>query len=91
MPTRGIIEILGKHGRRPVKAPLSEDVAQGMAQVPVQLGIRASGEVRSVKFVASEAMPAPLAICLRERLVHWRFEDVQLSSDIHLFATFALR
>jgi len=61
------------------------------AQVPVQLGIRVSGEVRNVKFVAAESIPAPLAICLRERLVHWRFDDVQLSSDIQLFATFALR
>ena len=52
---------------------------------------RLSGEVRTVKFVAAESIPAPLAICLRERLAHWRFDDVHLSSDIQLFATFALR
>lgn len=57
----------------------------------MQLGIRASGEVRTVRFVGGESIPAPLSICLREHLAHWRFDDVRLSSDIQLFATFALR
>jgi hypothetical protein len=29
--------------------------------------------------------------CLRERLLRWRFDDLELSSEVDLFATFALR
>jgi hypothetical protein len=61
------------------------------SQVPVQFAIRASGEVRTVRLVAPETLPPPLATCLHERLLHWRFDDVHLSSDIHLVAAFALR
>ena len=61
------------------------------SQVPIKLGIRSSGEVRTVRLMAAESTPPQLATCLHERLLRWRFDDVHLSSDIHLFATFALR
>jgi len=61
------------------------------SQVPVQLAIRASGEVRRVRLVAPESVPPTLATCLHERLLHWRFDDVHLASDIHLVTAFALR
>jgi hypothetical protein len=61
------------------------------SQVPVRLRVRASGEVRSVQFAAGESLPPELASCLRERLLRWRFDDLQLTSEVDLFATFALR
>jgi hypothetical protein len=61
------------------------------SQVPVRLRVPASGEVRSVQFAAGESLPPQLASCLRERLLRWRFDDLQLTSDVDLFATFALR
>jgi hypothetical protein len=61
------------------------------SQVPVQLAIRASGEVRTVRLLGVESIPAPLATCLHQRLLHWRFDDVHLKSDIHLVTAFALR
>jgi hypothetical protein len=61
------------------------------SQVPVQMAIRASGEVRNVRVMSREAVPSTLATCLHERLLRWRFDDVHLSSDIHLFTAFALR
>ena len=60
-------------------------------QVPVRLRVPSSGEIRSVQLLASESLPPELAGCLRERLLHWRFDDLQLASDVDLFITFALR
>jgi hypothetical protein len=57
----------------------------------VRLRVPASGEVRSVQFAAGESLPPQLASCLRERLLRWRFDDLQLTSEVDLFATFALR
>jgi hypothetical protein len=61
------------------------------SQVPVRLRVPPSGEVRSVQFAASEPLPPELVSCLRERLLRWRFDDLQLTSGVDLFATFALR
>jgi hypothetical protein len=61
------------------------------SQVPVRLRVPASGEVRSVQLGGPEPLPAALAGCLREKLLLWRFDDLHLSSDVDLFATFALR
>jgi len=61
------------------------------SQVPVRLRVPASGEVRSVQFAGSEPLPPALSGCLREKLLAWRFDDLHLSSDVELFATFALR
>jgi len=60
-------------------------------QVPVRLRVPASGEVRSVQLGGPEPLPAALAGCLREKLLLWRFDDLHLSADVDLFATFALR
>jgi hypothetical protein len=59
--------------------------------VPVRLRVPASGEVRSVQLGGPEPLPAALSACLREKLLLWRFDDLLLSSDVDLFATFALR
>jgi hypothetical protein len=59
--------------------------------VPTRLRVPASGEVRSVQFATGESLPPQLASCLRERLLRWRFDDLQLTSEVDLFATFALR
>jgi len=61
------------------------------SQVPVRLRVPASGEVRSVQLGGPEPLPAALSGCLREKLLLWRFDDLHLSSDVDLFATFALR
>jgi hypothetical protein len=61
------------------------------SQVPVRLRVPPSGEVHSVQFAASEPLPPELVSCLRERLLRWRFDDLQLTSGVELFATFALR
>lgn len=61
------------------------------SQVPVRLRVPASGEVRSVQLGGPEPLPAALSACLREKLLLWRFDDLHLSSDVDLFATFALR
>jgi hypothetical protein len=53
--------------------------------------VRASGEVRSAQLTAGESLPPQLASCLRERLLRWRFDDLELSSEVDLFAAFALR
>jgi hypothetical protein len=61
------------------------------SQVPVRLRVPASGEVRSVQFAGAEPLPPALSGCLREKLLLWRFDDLHLSSDVDLFATFAVR
>ena len=61
------------------------------SQIPVRLRVPASGEVRSVQLGGPEPLPAALSGCLREKLLLWRFDDLRLSSDVDLFATFALR
>ncbi|MFL5309857.1 MAG: hypothetical protein ACJ79H_05315 [Myxococcales bacterium] len=61
------------------------------SQVPVRLRVPTSGEVRSVQLGGPEPLPAALAGCLREKLLLWRFDDLHLSVDVDLFATFALR
>jgi len=61
------------------------------SQVPVRLHVPSSGEVRSVQFAGVEPLPPQLSVCLREKLLLWRFDDLHLSSDVDLFATFALR
>ena len=57
----------------------------------MRLRVPASGEVRSVQLGGPEPLPASLSGCLREKLLLWRFDDLHLSSDVDLFATFALR
>jgi len=61
------------------------------SQIPVRLRVPASGEVRSVQLGGPEPLPAALAGCLREKLLLGRFDDLHLSADVDLFATFALR
>jgi len=61
------------------------------SQVPVRLRVPASGQVRSVQLGGPDPLPPALSSCLREKLLLWRFDDLQLSSDVDLFATFALR
>jgi hypothetical protein len=61
------------------------------SQIPVRLRVPASGEVRSVQLGGPEPLPPDLSGCLREKLLLWRFDDLHLSSDVDLFATFALR
>jgi len=61
------------------------------SQIPVRLRVPASGEVRSVQLGGPEPLPAALSGCLREKLLLWRFDDLHLSSDVDVFATFALR
>jgi hypothetical protein len=47
--------------------------------------------VRAVQFGGPEPLPPNLSGCLREKLLLWRFDDLRLTSDVELFATFALR
>ena len=61
------------------------------SQIPVRLRVPASGEVRSVQLGGPEPLPAALSGCLRAKLLLWRFDDLHLSSDVDVFATFALR
>ena len=75
--------------------PAAEDYRRALEidpdLLPVRLRVPASGEVRSVQLGGPEPLPAALSGCLREKLLLWRFDDLHLSSDVDVFATFALR
>jgi hypothetical protein len=58
--------------------------------VATRIRVTQAGKTRSVAFNSSPALPAPLASCLRERILAWDFAEVQLRSDVELLASFAL-
>ncbi|MBF5042084.1 hypothetical protein FGE12_06730 [Aggregicoccus sp. 17bor-14] len=59
-------------------------------RVATRLRIAQAGKTRSVAFTSTPALPAPLATCLRERILQWDFAEVQLRSDVELLASFTL-
>ena len=63
------------------------DAAQ--LSVPVRLHVTRAGAVKALEFTG--AGPPPLvAQCLRKVATGWNFQDVELPSDVELFATLAL-
>jgi hypothetical protein len=63
------------------------DAAQ--LRVPVRLHVVRTGAVKSVEF-SGEAPPRQLGDCVRRVASSWNFQDVELPSDVELFATLAL-
>ena len=59
-------------------------------KVATRIRITQAGKTRSVGFSSSPALPAPLATCLRERILKWDFTEVKLRSDVELLVSFAL-
>ena len=58
-------------------------------RVPVRLHVLKTGAVKSVEF--SGAAPSrQLGDCVRRVATGWNFQDVELPSDVELFATLAL-
>jgi hypothetical protein len=57
--------------------------------VPVRLHLARTGAVKALEFTGGG--PPPLvAQCLRKVATGWSFRDVELPSDVELFATLAL-
>jgi hypothetical protein len=57
--------------------------------VPVRLHVVRTGAVKALEFTG--AGPPPLvAQCLRKVATGWNFREVELPSDVELFATLAL-
>jgi len=60
-------------------------------QIPVRLRLAAAGVPKTVDLSPPDPIPSTLADCLRERMLAWRFTDLQLASDVDVLVTFALR
>jgi len=58
-------------------------------RVPVRLHVLKTGAVKSVEF-SGEAPSRQLGDCVRRVASGWNFQDVELPSDLELFATLAL-
>jgi hypothetical protein len=58
-------------------------------RVPVRLHVSKTGAVKSVEF-SGEAPSRQLGDCVRRVATGWNFQDVELPSDVELFATLAL-
>ena len=58
-------------------------------RVPVRLHVLRKGPVKSLEF-PGEPPPRELRDCLRRIASGWNFQDVELPSDVELFATLAL-
>ena len=59
-------------------------------KVATRIRVTQAGKTRSVGFNSTPALPAPLATCLREKILKWDFAEVKLRSDVELLASFAL-
>jgi len=59
------------------------------ARVPVRLHVLRAGAVKAVDF-AGEPPAKEIRDCVRRVASSWDFKDVELPSDVELFATLAL-
>ena len=57
--------------------------------VPVRLHVTRTGAVKALEFTGGGPPPF-VAQCLRKVATSWNFRDVELPSDVELFATLAL-
>jgi hypothetical protein len=60
------------------------------SHVPVRLRIAKDGAVRALSFEAARPVPAPLAACVRERVLPWKLDGVGLASEVEVLVAFDL-
>jgi hypothetical protein len=60
------------------------------AVLPTSLRVAKEGQVRSLRFAVSDPLPEALATCLREKMLAWRFADLELKRDVELVVSFRL-